>query len=460
MKQRARRILAILFAAAHVVANIIGSAAYALELGQYPPGRTRAASGGGSSAPSATTMPPLSRSMKSVDTIKVPSPAVTPHDWKSYQAVEARSNGDVSKALDGLHLTPAQRLSVRNYVGQYDEKYHVVAGVEANGVQTLGIRDAKTGDFVGMVTLKRDADGSITVNKSVAAAIDTKATFEIPLVGKVNQEEARQVLGGSKQYDAFRNGDAKDRDKENQAKLSVTLPALKAEAGADIAKASESTARFHPDGSGYEYGLVTKGASGKAEAQIGGTSERDREGGKASAGVAVGAGAKGPQVEGFVNYFGRPDVDAKGDFTRSVIGTSFEMHGTLAEAEFKAGCSTDEGCKTKLSAGALGLGGGGSLTFSSHMNLQVRPAEEIEAGGVASEEQHAPEPAVPTAEEKAYEDAVRVGTPAALNAFLAEYPDSPRTDEILNKADLSAAGEPLGLCEDFDNSGACGRAGY
>src|SRR6185503_13791787 len=161
--------------------------------------------------------------------------------------------------------------------------------------------------------------GSIVVNKSVAAAIDTKATYEIPLVGKVNQEEARQVLGGSKEYDTFKT-------EENKAKLSVSLPALKAEAGADIAKASVSTAHFNPDGSGYEYGLVTKGASGKAEFQVGGTSERDREGGKASAGLAVGAGAKGPQVEGFVNYFGKPDVDAKGVFNRSVYGTSFEMH--------------------------------------------------------------------------------------------------------------------------------------
>jgi hypothetical protein len=360
-------------------------------------------------------------SATSIDHIVVPSPEID--KAQAVMAADAHTIGPISQALHSYQLTPSQLISVRNYIGQYDDKTKVVSAGSHGGISVFQIDDAASGKYVGQVEVSAGSNGEVVVSKVTAAEFDSKGTVQIPVAGKIDNEEAQKLLGGSAAYKALTT-------QEKSTSLEMVVPTLvNVEGHAEYGGAREATAHFYPDGSGYEYGLAGQVASAQAElkAQV--------------SGVAVGAGASGPGVKGFVNYFSKAEADEHGKFSRSVMGGTMEVNMTLAEIEAKYGCVANEPCGVETKAGALGVGGGVSLTFSQHEDIPVVPANKIEDTGIAAA---APveTPSVPQAEQQAYDQAAASGDNAKLEAFLKEYPYSAMANDVNNLIDYHAADHP------------------
>ncbi len=354
-------------------------------------------------------------------------PSVVERTQAAYKA-DGHALGPISQTLHSYNLTPAQLISVRNYIGQYDEKLKVVSVGKFNGVDLFEIKNRKTGEFFGEVELKAGSDGELIVNKTTGAEIDVRKKVEVPLVLPNEEGEADKLLNGSDVLDLLHS-----KHKKNES--SQEMPFASAETGVDYGTAREATGHFLPDGSGYEYGMISKIASAGAEGKIGADDKGD-------VGVSVGGGAKGPEVELFANYFGKPDVDENGKFTRTVMSGSGNLHSTLAEVEAKLGCFDDKPCKVELGAGALGVGSGMSVAFSDHAAIPVRPSNEIEDEGIAAPPPAKAEPDVSAAIEQEYRKAIGSDDPAALEAFVETYPYSPLTLDAENLLDIQVRPDP------------------
>lgn len=352
-------------------------------------------------------------------------PSVVERTQAAYKA-DGHALGPISQTLHSYNLTPAQLISVRNYIGQYDEKLKVVSIGKVNGVDLFVIKNRKTGEFFGEVELRAGSNGELVVDKTTGAELDVRKKVEVPLVLPNEDGDADKLLNGSDVLNVLHS-------KHHKNESSQEMPFASAEAGVDYGTAREATGHFMPDGSGYEYGMVSKIASAGAEAKAG-VSDKGEIGG------SIGGGAKGPEVELFANYFGKPDVDADGKFTRTVVGGSGNLHATLAEVEAKLGCFDDKPCKVELGAGALGIGSGVGFAFSDHAAIPVKPSNEIEDEGIAAPPK--PEPGTSDAVEKEYRQAISSDDPAALEAFVETHPDSLFTQDAENLLDIQVRPDP------------------
>jgi len=491
---RVRKFLTFLFAAAHVVANILNSAAYAA----------------GAAAP-----------------VAKPKPAPSNSSRKGIYSAEKHASGDVIGVLGKFKMTPPQRLAVRNYIGQGGGDVHILSSGHEGGVETLAIKHAKTGAFLGRIGISAGPDGSILVNKSTAADLDYRKSVSVPLKTKIDPRVAQKTLGDSKQL-ALMQEDLK------KPILTAKLPALKPVQGLDFASARECTARFNADGSGYEYCLVSKPAApavaaapapaGKTAAKPAPQAARSPSGkSKAGSTTAVVAGvAAGVALEGFVNYFSRPSINKEGKLSHSNLGTRYRVKTTLPELESHYAHSevdvtprastapqvkvTQQTNVTQAQASSSeqevdatlvepeGGQGGGEVDFTPDDSVPMVPDVGIPEGGDEGAEAPGPEeapgpgpeetggteptdedecggygiPGLPgiytggpsceepnalqhDMEDRDYEKALSAGTPEALETFLQEHPDSDHADEALNLLDLGASGETT---QEMDNPDA------
>ncbi len=285
-------------------------------------------------------------------------------------AQAAASDFAVSEALANLNLKPVQAVSVRNYVGQ--GKANII-GMEMNGVNILILRDPMSNAYMGEVTLKPDQDGGVFVSKITGAEFNTEHEVKVPALDH-QSDEAVKVLSGSESMDTFKNDEAE----EPASGPSETVPAIKAmtaDASVEYGGVRQSFASFAPDGHGYEYGLSTNLGKASAGGEVGVSPD--------GVGMNTEFGAKATKVEIFVNYLGTPSQTADGSYTRSVLGGSYEMHGTLANAEAKIGCFEDQGCTAKTSWGLLGIGAGAALTYIPEQSLAVVPEPVESDAGIA-----------------------------------------------------------------------------
>jgi hypothetical protein len=258
------------------------------------------------------------------------------------------------------HLTPEQRLSASRYIGRFDTHSKVVSSRGADGRQTLQISDAQTGQALGSIDIGTTADGGVVIDKASAVGFDRRRRLEIPLAGKFDDAEARRILDGSIELQSF-------EAQKSKGKLVATLPALAMDASLDLGKVRQSTALFNRDGSGHEFGLLSRLTT------------------PASAGTIDPAKAQAPaEIRIFVNYFGKPIADAAGNYSRSVLAARAGMHTTLADVETRLTCAPGKACDNASAASGLGLGGG--TVFHAHMNVPVQPfaAGAIPDGGVAT----------------------------------------------------------------------------
>ncbi len=345
MAKQVRRFMTFLFAAAHVVANVVYSAAYAA--GAVP---ARAASS--SRAPA--------------------TPA--PTGRKAYYEAERKASGDIAGVLSKMKMTPAQRLAVRNYIGQAHGGVKIVSSGSAGGVTSFAIKNAKNGSLLGRIGVSAGADGSIIVNKSTAADLDFKKSVNMPVSGKVADKDARAALGGSQQL-VLMEADLK------KPAHTTSLPGLNPIEGLDFANARQCTARFNRDGSGYEYCLVSK-PTALAHAAPPPAPTPAKSGNKAGTGKQSGSGGAAVKViaatttavalEGFVNYFSRPSVDKGGRVNRSVLGGHYTINSTMTQVQQQGSAST------------------ASVDFSPNLDVPVQPEVGIPEGGEAEPEE-APE---------------------------------------------------------------------
>lgn len=314
------------------------------------------------------------------------------------------SREEVSKALSAApSLTPIQRLSIRNYVG---ESKNEVQSLNINGKEVLILRDPETHKYRGEVVIEPRPDGSVQVTKVTGATFDFGHSVEVP-ISTAPTEEAPKHLN-------VEHGDG-------ETKLSV--PAIKVEASAELGPVSESTAVFRPDGSGYEYGRRTNlaGASAGAGASVEGNAK------DGFVGVQAGVGAQALKVEGFANYFSKPEADEKGQITREVYGVTGDAHVTLGELGGKVGCSESAGCGAELKAGLLGIGLGGSISRGT-VKISEGQAEGVPENGIAS-----------TPEQIQQADAPELADPPSVDAAEAEVDENalPEEDENTTPADES-----------------------
>ena len=489
MAVRVRKFLTFLFAAAHVVANILNSAAYAA----------------GAAAP-----------------VAKPKPAPSNSSRKGIYSAEKHASGDVIGVLGKFKMTPPQRLAVRNYIGQGGGDVHILSSGHEGSIETLAIKHAKTGAFLGRIGISAGPDGAILVSKSTAADLDYKKSVSVPLKTKIDPKLAQKTLGGSKQLELMQQDVKKPF-------LTAKLPALKPVHGLDFASARECTARFNADGSGYEYCLVSKPVppvvaaapvpAGKAAAkpapQAARTSNGKSNTGSTAAAVAAGVVA-GAALEGFVNYFSRPSIDKQGRLSHSTMGARYRVNTTLPEMQSRYAHSEVDvtpraslapqvkvtqqtnvaQSQTTINEQEIDVtqvepaGGqpGGEVDFTPDDNVPMVPEVGIPEGGDEGGEASAPEEAPASDSEKTteagsgsepadeegcggygipglpgiytggpsceepnalqqdmedrdYEKALSAGTPEALETFLQEHPDSDHAEEALNLLDLGASGE-------------------
>ncbi|HSC47267.1 MAG TPA: hypothetical protein VLG68_04210 [Gammaproteobacteria bacterium] len=511
MAVRVRKFLTFLFAAAHVVANILNSAAYAA----------------GAAAP-----------------VAKPKPAPSNSSRKGIYSAEKHASGDVIGVLSKFKMTPPQRLAVRNYIGQGGGDVHILSSGHEGGVETLAIKHAKTGAFLGRIGISAGPDGAILVSKSTAADLDYKKSVSVPLKTKIDPKLAQKTLGGSKQLELMQQDVKKPI-------LTAKLPALKPVHGLDFASARECTARFNADGSGYEYCLVSKPAApvvaaGKAAAkpapQAARTSNGKSNAGSTAAAVAAGVVA-GAALEGFVNYFSRPSIDKEGRLSHSTMGTRYRVNTTLPEMQSRYAHSEVDVTPRTSPAPRVNVtqqtnvaqsqttineqeidvtqvepeGGqpGGEVDFTPDDNVPMVPEVGIPEGGdegaaaisaegtaqgadqgtdTAADEGQGPDdeetgpesrgsededengdecggygiPGLPgiytggpsceepnalqrDMEDRDYDKALSAGTPEALETFLQEHPESDHAEEALNLLDLGASGETT---QEMDNPDA------
>jgi hypothetical protein len=365
-------------------------------------------------------------------------------------AASVDSHGQVTSALNQFELTPIQRLSVRDFVGETKAE---VVHVTVNDKEVLILRDTKTHEYIGEATISRREDGSVVVSKLTGATFDTSTSVELPISSR-QTEQAEKVLGGSRSITTFNS------EQDKAADIELSVPAISLSASAEYGPVAESVAVFKPDGSGYERGLRTNLASvtGGAEAGVSGRSDGD-----GFAGAKAGAGAEALKVELFANYFSAPEADENGQFTRNVLGASGEAHVTLAELQGQLGCNEDGGCGASMSAGLLGIGAGFGFTYGAEVKLERGSSAGVPEDGLASSEEQfaaadqvAPAPverpgvpvtaspavfddlqiddedgdAIDDDEQDSFEAAVEDGSIEALEEFLTDYPDSVYEGEV------------------------------
>lgn len=347
-------------------------------------------------------------SMKSVDTTKVPSPYIAPSNHDDYLALEAKMTGDVSQALDTMHLTGDQRIMVREYMGQFDKDNQVMSTSLMNGVQTFAIKNRETGAFVGQVVLRHAEDGAVEVDRVYAAEFEIKRTVDLTVPTNILPEAVKKTLGNSEESHSL-SIDAED------SKLEVSVPVIKAKAGIDFGLARQSTAVFNTDGSGKEFVFTTKIASAATEGKV------------TTQSVSASAGAKGPEVEVAVSYFSKPRVSEEGELTHAVIGGKVAVFGTIGHIQGNAGCDAEKGCGVGGSIGAAGAGGSLELGLSLNKPVEFNPSVP---------EEHHPS----AAEEGAFHLATKDGSPEALEGFAKQYPESKHMDAINLLVEAGAAG--------------------
>jgi hypothetical protein len=508
MKSKARRIFTFIFAAIHLLANIVYSAAYAAG-GVQPIPKSKSNT---SSVPAATSSK------------RAASATPAPTGRKAYYEAEKQATGDIAGILSKIKMTPAQRIAVRNYIGQAQGGVKIVGSGNVGKVVTFAIKNAKTGAFLGRIGITVEADGAVIVNKATAADLDYTKTVSVPIAGKFDASQTRQTLNGSEQLLLV---------EANLKKPSHTasLPGLTAARGIDFANARQCSARFNLDGSGSEYCLVSKPtqtpklaatpAPGKGTSKSAPAAKGRPAPGSRATDAAVMA-ATGVVLEGFVNYFSRPTVDKGGRMTHAVVGGHYTLNTTMTQVQKQGSTST------------------ASVNFTPTMNVPVQPEVGIPEGGDEAPEAEQPEavsgdetargderqsqtdeesapteqgqqgqaqdqqqeqeqqdedqpadeqggddqagddtaddedcggkgiPGLPgiyvggpscdepnalqqDMEERDYENAVQDGSPQALETYLKEHPDSEQAGDVLNLLELGAAGE---TAIDFDNRNA------
>lgn len=383
------------------------------------------------------------------------------HDGRRTTA--QRSHAELTKAMSEFSLTPIQRLSIRDYVGEAKAE---AIEMRINDKEVLILKDPKTHEYIGEATISKGDDGSIVVTKLTGADFKLSKTLDVPVLDR-QAEEADKVLSGSESTSSFNSKQAglAKHEKEIPGK-EISIPAVAIEGSAQYGPVSEATAVFRPDGSGYERGMRTNLASASAGAELGVSGKAEGEG---FAGAKGGAGAQAFKVELFGNYFGKPEADEHGEFTRNVLGASGETHATLAEISGIAGCEEEKGCGFGGSIGFLGIGTGVAATYGAKVKLERSSAEGVPEEGVASSDEQVTEAdAVPPApvqpdvlvplpkpsdestspngqdpvqtdndqdaiddgERQDYEDAIQDGSVGALQNFLSKYPDSVYNSDV------------------------------
>lgn len=366
-------------------------------------------------------------------------------------AASSASHGEVTKALNTFQLTPIQRLSIRDYVG---EKKAEIVQLPVNGKELLILRDPKTHEYIGEATISVRDDGSVVVTKLTGATFSTSSSAELPISAR-ETEQAEQVLGGSRSLKTFNS------ETEAPGGIELSIPAISLKGSMEYGPVAESVAVFRKDGSGYERGMRTNLAAVTGGVEGGASGKSDGDG---FVGVKAGAASEAFKVELFANYFSAPEADEKGEFTRSVLGASGEAHVTLAELAGQIGCFEDSGCGAKVSAGLLGIGTGFGFNYGANIKLDRGSSAGIPEEGLASSEEQfaaanqvapvpgeqpvvpnpvvAPVPedqeldeedlefddedgdAIDDAEQEEFEAALEDGSVEALEDFLNKYPDS------------------------------------
>lgn len=153
----------------------------------------------------------------------------------------AQAENAVAMAVQRLHLSPQQLLSLRDFLGPFNRG----VAVEGSGNGLFVLRDARSMAYAGEFLLRTDANGPLTVDRvSGPATLDSAREVQVPL--KLDTKARLQATAALADAQALAAG-------------GMTQSALPAQdlAGAALTNAGQpasilqSRAVFFHDGSGY-----------------------------------------------------------------------------------------------------------------------------------------------------------------------------------------------------------------
>lgn len=157
----------------------------------------------------------------------------------------------VGQAVQRLHLSPQQLLSLRDALGDFSRGTQV----EASGENQFVLRDASSMAYSGAFSLKVNADGSLQLDRvSGPARLDAAHSINMPL--RLNARSRAQVAGmlaGSALLSSGTTSAEGDRELPPSASAlpEPSLPAIELTDSKALGSLGSTRAVFYRDGSGW-----------------------------------------------------------------------------------------------------------------------------------------------------------------------------------------------------------------
>jgi hypothetical protein len=374
-------------------------------------------------------------------------------------AAQKKSDSQIDQALTNLHLTAAQRLAARAYIGH---QHDLAKNKNTNGVQDLVFHHPKTHAYRGEALLSLLPDGGLQIAKISGAQFDHAKQVQV-LILKREMQEAQEVLHHKRSADGFRKAWAPAQKTSRHPKedtIGLSVPTVRWLPNAPYHRVSRSAALIGRDGSGTESGWATNFGGAK--------------GARLPHGGAPAAGAPTVKINYFKNYFLPPRPDRHGKFTRTVLGGTIVTNTTVnqfidntsvtyGDTRFGDTTITNENWNYESKENTPveiddTIGDEGIITppgeettdetLDDATPVDVDQSEfgdtsgqddfgdvdeptDQGTGGV--EEATSDDMDVPDQEEQAYEDAMQDGSTDSLNRFLNDYAGSPYEDDVKDR---------------------------
>jgi hypothetical protein len=169
----------------------------------------------------------------------------------------------VGQAVQRLHLSPQQLLSLRDFLGSFGHG----TDVDASGDGLFILRDAATMAYAGEFSLRVRSDGRLDIDRiGGPLRLDTSRAVRLPL--RLTDKARVQALATLANSDAAKPEGPVTAERMERIEPAAALPAVSV-AGASTTEAEstgtliQSRAEFWPDGSGWSASIRSQaGASG------------------------------------------------------------------------------------------------------------------------------------------------------------------------------------------------------
>ena len=219
----------------------------------------------------------------------------------------AMAENAVALAVQRLHLSPQQLLSLRDFLGAFNRG----VAVDSSGNGLFVLRDAHSMAYAGEFLLRTDSSGTLTVDRMAGpATLDAAREVQVPL--RLDAKARLEASAALSESQAFpENGTTQAGPPLQQ--ISGAAPT----SAAQPANLVQSRAVFFRDGSGYTATLRAVIPAGQAPLRV---TER---------------------------YYGPIKSDGKQAWRPVTVEVDGDVTLTFSEVETRYGCTAPGPCKTR-----------------------------------------------------------------------------------------------------------------